>query len=160
MPTLHEYPISLEWSGGREGHGAAVAENSGSTFNLAVPSEFQGAGGGTNPEELLTTAISACYTITFGIIAANRKLPIESIDVTATGVVEQNGASFVYKSIAVQPVITLATDASEEQVAQAEDMAHKADSYCIVTNAVRGKVEVIIEPSVTRSQSAMKVNNS
>jgi peroxiredoxin-like protein len=127
-----------------------VAENSATTFNLAVPSEFQGTGEGTNPEELLTTAISACYSMTFGIIAANRKLPVETIDVTATGLVEQNGASLVYKSITVRPVVTLAGDASDEQMALAEDMAHKADSYCIVTNAVRGKVEVIIEPVVVR----------
>ena len=151
MPQLHEYPVALEWEGGRDGHGTAVAENSATTFNLAVPPEFQGAGEGTNPEELLTTAISACYTITFGIVAANRKLPVESVDVTATGFVEQSGASFVYKSITVRPVITLAADATDEQIALAQDMAHKADSYCIVTNAVRGKVEVVIEPLVVRS---------
>jgi peroxiredoxin-like protein len=151
MPTLHEYPVSLEWSGGREGHGAAVAEHSGATFNLAVPAEFQGAGGGTNPEELLTTAITACYSMTFAIIAANRKLPMTAVDVTATGVVEQNGASFVYRSIIVRPAITLTADATDEQLAAAEDMAHKADSYCIITNAVRGKVEVVIEPTVVRA---------
>ena len=151
MPTLHEYPVSLEWTGGREGHGAAVAEHSGTTFNLAVGTEFQGTGEGTNPEELLTTAITACYSMTFGIIAANRKLPVTGVDVTATGVVEQNGASFVYKSITVRPSITLSAEATDEQMAAAEDMAHKADSYCIITNAVRGKVEVIIEPTVVRA---------
>jgi organic hydroperoxide reductase OsmC/OhrA len=33
----------------------------------------------------------------------------------------------------------------------ATDMAHKADMYCIVTNAVRDKVEVTIEPNVVRA---------
>ena len=137
------------WS--REGHGEAVAENSGTTFNLAVPTEFQGSGGGTNPEELLTTAISACYTITFGIIAGNRKLPVTSVQVAATGQVEQSGTSFVYTAIVVRPTITLSAEATDEQLASAEDMAHKADNYCIVTNAVRGKVAVTIEPTVLRA---------
>ncbi len=150
MPTLHEYPVSLEWSGGREGHGAAVAENSGTTFNLAVGAEFQGTGEGTNPEELLTTAIAACYSITFGIVAANRKLPVTDIDVSATGVVEQNGVNLVYTSITIRPAITLDAGASDEQVAAAEDLAHKADNYCLITNAVRGKVAVSVQPTIVR----------
>ncbi|HLK13539.1 MAG TPA: OsmC family protein [Fimbriimonadaceae bacterium] len=150
MPNFHEYPVTLEWAGGREGHGAAVAENSGTTFALAVPAEYQGTGEGTNPEELLTTAIAACYSITFGIIAANRKLPVAEFDVSATGVVEQNGLNLVYKSITVRPVVTLEASASDEQVSAAEELAHKADGYCIITNAVRGKVEVTVEPTVVR----------
>jgi peroxiredoxin-like protein len=150
MPTLHEYPVSLEWEGGLGGHGSAVTEGSGTKFEIAVPHEYQGTGKGTNPEELLSTAITACYTMTFGIIAANRKLPVDTIAVTSTGVVEQNGPSLVYKSITVRPSIKLAADATDDHLALAKDMAHKADAYCIVTNAVRGKVEVVIEPTVTR----------
>ena len=151
MPQLHEYPVSLEWSGGREGKGTAVAEKSGTTFKLAVGTEYEGTGAGTNPEELLTTAITSCYSITFGIIAASRKLPVASMKVTSTGVVEQNGPSLVYKSITVRPFITLEAGATDEQVALATDMAHKADTYCIITNAVRGKVEVVIQPEIVRA---------
>ncbi len=32
----------------------------------------------------------------------------------------------------------------------AQEMAHKADLYCIITNAVRGKVEISVEPTVVR----------
>lgn len=151
MATNHEYPVTVTWTGGRDGNGAAGAGNSGTTFDLAVPPEFQGPGGATNPEELLTSAISACYTITLGIITANRKLPVQNIEVSATGNVEQNGASFVYTAITVRPKITLNSDATDDQVASAEDLAHKADAYCIVTNAVRGKVNVTIEPTVARA---------
>lgn len=150
MP-IHEYPVAVNWTGGREGSGDVTAEHSGEHFPLAVPAEFQGPGGATNPEELLTSAIAACYTITFGIIAANRKLPVTGIKVDAIGSVDQSGASFTYKSVAVRPSITVSADATDEQIAQVEEFAHKADSYCIVTNAVRGKVEISVEPSVTRT---------
>lgn len=150
MATLHEYPVTVAWTGGRDGQGKFSPQYSGIEVPIAVPPEFQGPGGATNPEELLTSAIASCYSITFGIIATNRKLPVTAIRVEAVGQVEQNGANFVYKSIAVRPHITVSADATDEQIAQTNDFAHKADNYCIVTNAVRGKVEIAVEPTVVR----------
>lgn len=151
MPAqIHEYPVSVDWTGGRDGRGTISAEHSGERIGIAVPVEFQGPGGATNPEELLTSAVAGCYSITFGIIAANRKLPVANLSVVATGEVEQNGASFVYKKVTIKPTITVSGDATEEQIAQTMDMAHKADQYCIITNAVRGKVEIAVEPNIVK----------
>lgn len=150
MPQLHEYPVHVDWQGGRDGKGEVAALRSGSKVSLAVPPEFQGTGEGSNPEELLSQAIASCYAITFGIIAANRKLPVVSLAVDATGYVEQQGMTNVFNRVVVRPTIVLDASATDQQVAMAEDMAHKADSYCIVTNAVRGKVEVTVEPTVNR----------
>jgi peroxiredoxin-like protein len=152
MPTqVHEYPVVVNWTGGREGHGDITPAASAKTFPITVPPEFQGPGGETNPEELLTSAITGCYSITFGIVAANRKLPVVGTTVTAKGEVEQNGAQFKYRKITIMPEIRVAADASDEQIAQTADFAHKADAYCIVTNAVRQSVEVVIEPTVIRA---------
>lgn len=151
MPIInHEYVSKVVWSGGRDGDGTVKAQGSGVEVPINVPAEFQGKGGGTNPEELLTSAVAACYSITFGIIAANRKLPVKNVETTATGVVEQNGASFVYKSIVLKPVIYMEGEPSVEQLKQAEEIAHKADGYCIITNAVRGKVEISVEPTIAK----------
>lgn len=151
MPNqLHEYPVTVNWSGGRDGRGDVLPGHSQQQIDIAVPPEFQGPGGATNPEELLTSAITGCYSITFGIVASNRKLPVQAVKTEAVGVVDQQGANFTYKSITIRPTITLAADATDEQVAIAEEMAVKADAYCIVTNAVRGKVDVAIEPTVVR----------
>jgi peroxiredoxin-like protein len=149
MP-VHEYPVSVSWLGGRDGSGKASLANSSTSIPLAVPPEFQGPGGATNPEELLTSAITGCYSITLGIVLANRKLPILSIEVEAVGRVNQQGANFTYTEIDLKPVIRLADTATEDQLKAAEDLAHKADNYCIVTNAVRAKVAVSIVPTVLR----------
>lgn len=152
MATVnHEYPVVVNWAGGRDGDGDVTAGHSHTTINLAVPPEFQGKGGASNPEELLTSAIAACYSITFGIVAAARRLTVDKFQAEATGTVEQNGLNFVYKTIVIRPTITLPADATDEQLKLAEDVAHKSDAYCIVTNAVRGKVEVSIEPTVIRA---------
>ena len=145
----HPYPVTVQWTGSRDGHGQITAETSGTTVPIAVPTEFGGAGGATNPEELLTSAIAGCYSITFGIVAGARRLPFVSLTTEAVGEVDQPSAvSFTYARIKIRPTITLASDATPEQVKLAEEVAHKTDTYCIVTNAVRGKVEVIIEPTV------------
>jgi peroxiredoxin-like protein len=127
-----------------------ISNRSGTQAELSVPPEFNGPGQGTNPEELLTSAIAACYTITFGIIAENRRLPMRDVKVEAVGEVEQAGAQLRYTAITIKPRIALNADATEEHVRMAEDMAHKADGYCIITNAVRERVSIKVEPEIIR----------
>ena len=146
----HHYSTAVQWSGGRSGSGTLTATPSQTQLDIAVPTEFGGVGQVTNPEELLTSAVAGCYSITFGIIADNRKLPVQSFALDATGVVEQNGASLTFKSITLRPIIVLSPEATDQQVALAEDMSHKADNYCIVSNAVRDKVAITVEPTISR----------
>jgi peroxiredoxin-like protein len=148
---IHEYPVVVNWAGGREGTGDITPQASAKTLPISVPPEFGGAGGETNPEELLTSAITGCYSITFGIVAAARKLPVLNVQTSALGEVEQNGLAFKYKRITIRPLITVSSEATDDQVKQTEEFAHKADAYCIVTNAVRGTVEVVLEPTVVRA---------
>lgn len=151
MSKVHEYPVTVTWAGGRDGSGAAVGDRSQVQSPLSVPPEFGGGGQGTNPEELLCKAVASCYSITFGIIAANRKLELVSMETKAVGEVEEAGAQFTYKRITIRPKILLGSGTTDEQMTIAEDMAHKADSYCIITNAIRGKVEITVEPSISRA---------
>lgn len=151
MAQIHEYPVTVSWTGGRDGSGTVTGGNSGVSNPISVPAEFQGPGEGTNPEELLCSAVAACYSITFGIIASNRKLPFKALDTKATGEVEQAGMQFTYTKITIRPTITLDSAATDADVAMAEDMAHKADAYCIITNAVRGKVTIEVEPTIVKA---------
>jgi peroxiredoxin-like protein len=153
MPiTTHRYPVSVNWHGGRAGSGSLTTTRTGVDVPLSVPPEFGGAPASrTNPEELLTSAIAGCYSITFGIIADHRKLPVVGIETSAEGEVDQNGANYAYARITLRPRITLARDATDTHVTQARDLALRADAYCIVTNAVRDKVDVRVEPDVVRA---------
>jgi peroxiredoxin-like protein len=150
---LHKYESDVRWTGGREGAGHVTAFCSGTTVPLAVPPEFGGPEGfedACNPEELLTSAIASCYGMTLGIILTNRKLAYSSINVHASGYVEQSAGLFTYKKVAIDVTVALPSSASDDQVKAAEEMTHKADAYCIVTNALRGKVEVEVVPTITR----------
>lgn len=151
MAQIHEYPVTVTWQGGRDGSGSIACGNSGTTAPLAVGTEYQGSGKGTNPEELLTAGIAACYSMMFGIIAANRKLQLVDIKTEAIGEVEQAGMQFVYKRITLKPTITLEAGADDSQTELAGDIAHKAESYCIVTASVKGNVELVLVPTIVRS---------
>lgn len=150
MAKIHHYPVTVNWQGGRTGSGTVTGDRLGDSAPLSVPEEFGGPGNGTNPEELLAKAVAGCYSITFGIIAETRKLPLNNMEVHATGEVEENGPQFTYKNIVIKPTITLNADATDEQMAMADQMAHKADLYCIITNAVRDKVAITVEPTIVR----------
>jgi peroxiredoxin-like protein len=150
MASTHEYPVTVSWKGGRSGEGRVTGDRSSVASPLGVPEEFQGTGVGTNPEELLAAAIASCYTITFGIIVENQKLPVTSTEVKAIGEVEQAGAQFTYKKITIRPRITVSADATEDQLKRIQDMSHKADAYCIITNAVRGKLDIVVEEEILK----------
>lgn len=150
MANLHEYPVTVNWTGGRDGKGEVRADRSGTENPISVPPEFQGPGNGTNPEELLASAVASCYSITFGIIASNRKLNFTNLQTKATGYVNQEGATFTYTKVVLTPTITLPSGSTEDQLKLAEDIAHKADLYCIITNAIRGKVEIEIQPNIVQ----------
>jgi peroxiredoxin-like protein len=149
MPLLHhEYPVAATWTGGRDGSGEVAIGPS--SVQLKVAPEFGGPGGESNPEELLTSAVVSCYAITLGIVATNRRLPVLSTTVEAIGHVEQEGVNYTFTAILLRPTITVAADATDEQIAMAEDTAHRAERYCIITNAVRDKVKITVEPTVVR----------
>jgi len=57
---------------------------------------------------------------------------------------------FTYRSVVIRPRITLEASATDEQAQLAEEMAHKADLYCIITNSLRGKVDIKVEPQILR----------
>lgn len=149
MAKIHEYPVRVSWKGGRDGAGEITDVRSGTTVALATPPEFGGSGAGTNPEQLLAMAVAGCYSITLGIVLTNRKVPYADIQADVTGEVVEDGPSFTYTKITVKPRIVL-TGADDNQAKVAEDMAHKADMYCIITNAIRDKVQVVVEPVIVR----------
>ncbi len=74
MPQLHEYPISADWTGGRDGHGTVKPGHSGRRDPGGGPARVPRPGRRDEPGGALTGSIASCYSITFGIVATNRRL--------------------------------------------------------------------------------------
>lgn len=148
---MYEYPVSVVWQGGVDGEGIVRAERIIEPMPLAVPPEYKGLGGGTNPEELMTASVASCYSITLGILAANKKLPVSRIETDATGHVEQEGLRFTYTKVVINCRVVMAGDAEDEELDAVKELFPKAETYCIITNAISGKVAVSLETEVTRA---------
>src|SRR3989440_12618074 len=149
MPEeIHEFTIHSVWEGDSDGGGQA--SGAGGQIAYGLPEGLGGAGGRTNPEELLMSSVAACYSITLAVLAERRRLPITRIETEVEGkVARQPGGTLKFLSIHLKPKITMA-GADDAQQTAALDSAHKAEQYCVISNAIRGNVEIGVEPEIVR----------
>ena len=142
----HEFKIESTWTGPSGGDG--LLRNSGEAVRYGMPEGLGGAPGRTNPEEMLISAVAACYSITLAVLAERRRLPVARIDLTARGeVVRQPGGILKFVSISLPPRITL-DGGDPAQIETLRDFALKAEQYCPISNAVRGNVEISVDPEI------------
>lgn len=138
--------IHSVWSGNSDGDGTLDSE--GRTTEYGRPHLLGGTPGRTDPEELLVGALASCYSITLAMIAERKRLPITRIEVDAVGLLaRQPDKSLKVASIELKPVLTIDTDEAVVRE-KALQTAVSADKYCLISNAIKGNVEVIITPSI------------
>ncbi len=143
---IHIFKTSTVWNGDSDGDG--IMQSDQISFEYGRPSELGGKPGRTNPEMLLTQSVLACYAITFAILAERKRLPITHFEVSAEGeIVRQPDKTLKFTAIRLKPVIEL-NSADETQIKSTIDAAHRADKYCLISNALRGNVEISVEPTV------------
>ena len=147
MPEeTHNFHLDATWTGGLEGDGSARAH--GRMIEFGRPEELGARPGRTSPEELLLSAVASCYSITFAALAERRSFPVSRLELHLDGtVVRQLGGTLKFTAIAIRPRIVL-VGAGEDQENTALDFAHKAEQYCLISNAIRGNVELTVEPEI------------
>jgi len=136
MSEEHVFHVSSSWSpSGKEGR----LKNADGTFAVpfsAAPS-LGGKSGVTNPEELLLSALEACFVQTWSIFLAKLKVPIENPVLEGSCEVDRDpdGGFRVTKLDLVPHVPKALWDERKEDVEKTLALAEK---YCIVSKAVRG----------------------
>lgn len=145
------YRVRGRWNGGLEGQG--LIENERGTFKaeFAVPRNFGGPGGMTNPEEIFLSSACSCYLVTLALIAQKMQLPIKNLTCTAEGHVipdEQDGYHF--KDVTLFPHFEMEGngDKYDEAIARAIRLA---EQRCIISRAVKGSVKYEIRHTVATS---------
>lgn len=142
MPIVksHRFPVQAHWWGGRLLRLGAPDKPS---FRVATPPEFRdGIPGIWSPEELLVGALASCYELTLVAVAEHRGVPLHTLEVGATGHVEQaSGGGFGFTVIELD--VDLTTDPGRE--AEAEEVARLARRHCIVGRALEGPVHMRVE---------------
>jgi peroxiredoxin-like protein len=142
----HVFQVHSVWNGDADGDGVLKVEDRASIYGR--PHQLGGAPGRANPEELLTEAVASCYSITLAVIAERKRLPITKIEVSAEGeIVRQADKSLKFTAIRLTAGITVESDDAAVRQ-KALDSAHVAEKYCLISNALKGNVEITLEPSI------------
>lgn len=142
----HVFEVYSVWNGNSDGDG--VLETEGRSTEYGAPHQLGGAPGRTNPEEMLTEAVASCYSITLAVIAERKRLPVTKIEVAAEGdVVRQPDKTLKFAAIRLKPLITVNSD-DEAVRRKVLDSAHRAEDYCLISNALKGNVEITLEPTI------------
>jgi peroxiredoxin-like protein len=141
--TEHYFHLKASWPGLRNDIGTIDAGNL--KTEISIPSEMDGPGIGTNPDEMLLGAAATCYIITLAAMMERSNLEKEALTMESVGVVDVTNSVITYKKIIHKPRIALKADATEKDESLALRLAEKAETSCMISRAIQGNVEVELE---------------
>ena len=131
MPTKIAYTATATATGGGR-DGRAATDDGALDFQLAVPKEMGGPGGGVNPEQLFATGYSACFMGALRFYAGQQKVKVpDDAKVTVSvgiGPREDNGFGLDVKIKVDLPGVE--KDVAEDLIAG----AHKVCPYSHATS--------------------------
>ena len=131
------FQVELEWSGsGREGKGRIVTDDL--ELELSTPAAMGGRGVGTNPEELLVSAVASCYTATLFGVLRRAALPASSLSVDAHGIVGGYPGRARFERIVVSPTIS---GGDPTRVHEYEQAAADAHDRCFIGHTLSESVD-------------------
>ncbi|MDR6226692.1 SACOL1771 family peroxiredoxin [Desmospora profundinema] len=142
----HHFHLTARWQGGRNGIGTIDAGNLKS--EISIPEEMRGPGVGTNPDEMLIGSAATCYLITLAAMLERAAIPVKELTLETEGVVrEERGLKF--ERITHRPTVILEATATAGHLEQTEAATERAERHCMISNALRGNVELAVEANVS-----------
>lgn len=147
--TKHHFSLHANWPEGRNGTGTIKSGNLQTT--VSIPTEMDGPGIGTNPDEMLLGAAATCYIITLAAMLERSGIKKESLHMNSEAIVDVTKGIFTYEKIIHRPTIVLASDVSDRQLQTTKKLAQKAEDSCMISRALKGNVEIELEISITKA---------
>lgn len=144
--TLHSFHLKAHWPGLRNDVGKIETGNL--QTKVSIPPEMDGPGIGTNPDEMLLGAAATCYIITLAAMMERSHLEKDSLTMESEGIVEVINGIITYKTIIHRPIIVLNSQATDREVSLAKKLAEKAEKSCMISRALKGNVDIQLEPSI------------
>ncbi|RJS60325.1 OsmC family protein [Bacillus sp. PK3_68] len=144
--TLHSFHLKAHWPGLRNDVGQIETGNL--QTKVSIPPEMDGPGIGTNPDEMLLGAAATCYIITLAAMMERSHLEKDSLTMESEGIVEVINGIITYKTIIHRPIIVLNSQATDREVSLAKKLAEKAEKSCMISRALKGNVDIQLEPSI------------
>ncbi len=142
-PFPHHYEIHLRLDDATLAEG--LVETPGNApLAVGPPAQFDGRPGHQSPEELLLAAIASCHMTTFVALSRRKALPIRAYRAVASGKLEKTREGLRFTAIGLR--VEGATAPGQE--AEMRRLLELAESYCIVSAALRLDVALEVVVSV------------
>ncbi|PPA72266.1 SACOL1771 family peroxiredoxin [Jeotgalibacillus proteolyticus] len=142
--AIHSFFLKANWPGGRNNVGTIETKNL--NTKISIPPEMDGPGIGTNPDEMLLGAAGTCYIITLAAMLERAGIKTKDMELESEGFVEVEKGVITYKRIVHRPKITV--ENSPEIKKRVERYMYKAEESCMITRALKGNVEITVEPAI------------
>ena len=130
---MAEYIAEATAKGARAGH--VRSDNGRLDLDLAVPEEFGGPGGATNPEELFAAGYSACFQGALAVAGSKREIDTSESEVTARVHLTPPDMNLSVELEVMIPGVDAET---------AEKLAESAHRICPYSRATKGNIEVTL----------------
>ena len=127
--TELRFDIRAMWA-----HGEGQIETGGQSITYSGPASMGGKGKGTSPEELLVSAVTACYSGTLVGVLRQADLPVSGVQIEATGYVADYPEHADFNRLVVSPLV-LGGDPSRIEEYRAASL--KARDRCFIGRVVR-----------------------
>ncbi|MFJ7753822.1 OsmC family protein [Peribacillus muralis] len=150
--TMHHFHLTATWPGGRNDIGTIQSGNL--QTEISIPTDMEGPGIGTNPDEMLLGAASTCYIITLAAMLERSSIKKASLTMQSEALVDVTKGVFTYKKIIHRPTLVLAPDTSEQVAEKARKLVEKAESSCMISRAIKGNVAVELDATISIAQQS------
>ncbi|MFD1336510.1 OsmC family protein [Oceanobacillus iheyensis] len=141
----HHFYLKAEWPGGRNSQGTIDAGNL--KTKISIPTEMDGPGIGSNPDEMLLGAAATCYVITLAAMIERAELPLSKMSLESEGIVDVTNGVFTYEKIIHKPFVDLKNEVSDKQWNHVRKLVEKAETSCMISRAIQGNVQIELQPT-------------
>jgi peroxiredoxin-like protein len=140
----HRFHFKATWPGGRNSVGAI--ECGALQSRISIATGMGGPGIGTNPDEMLLGAAGTCYLITLAAMLERAGIAVASMALASEIVIDVTNGVFACKKIIHRPQVRLADGADDAQRRKLAELLVTAERRCMISNALRGNVEITVAP--------------
>lgn len=107
-------------------------------LTCAIPTEFQGPGGGFSPEDFYAMAVANCFVATFKVIAEKSKVEFESLEIQGSLHVDRDEAGRPWMKSVMLDIHVKKGSADRERL---DRTLIKASQSCLVEYSIETDVQ-------------------
>jgi organic hydroperoxide reductase OsmC/OhrA len=116
-----------------------------STLRSASPAQFGGPGDRWSPETFLVGALGDCFILTFRAVARASQLPWTTLQCEVTGTLDRIDRATQFTKFEIRAHLEVPAGTGVEQARRALE---KAEHNCLISNSLKGAIQLIPEVHV------------